>query len=326
MYKSESPLKFVPMPVSRHPLTPPHVLPVFRSPKCHGSPAAGARAARPRIEKLLRGGAEERLEGRDARRWLSFMQVRLRELQNLPRPHVSAGLAIPGKVPAQNIRQAARRIEPPAQQRPHGRIADPRFQASDHIFVDRVFPDHPCQADRRRDDMVHETLFRIVGRDVAEARLANWPDFKLFALGPGKSGRAQPAFPVDAVFAENGALILAVILSKDESRDGALQGVSDIVHQERIAVGPSVQAVERIDVAPDEGLVRGARAVLGGIPESVLDYQEFQGLQQEVSPVDSTGFFGRRIKRGRRRVGRVCGIARSQQRKKEEKNQDQTST
>ena len=119
--------------------------------------------------------------------------------------------------------------------------------------------------------MVDETLLGIVGLDVPDGGFADQSDFHLLAVGPGEGSGANAAFPIVGILAEFDVAVAGIVESPQISGDGTLHGVADVVDIKRIAIGPTVQGADGIQVALEEGLTGVARPGLGGVAEGMLN-------------------------------------------------------
>ena len=64
------------------------------------------------------------------------------------------------------------------------------------------------------------------------------------SLKPRRTPLPETAFPILPVAAKLSVPILAIVLNPKESRHRALHGVANVVHQKRIAIGPSMQTID----------------------------------------------------------------------------------
>ncbi len=143
--------------------------------------------------------------------------------------------------------------------------------------------------------MVNEPLLREIFLDVAQRGFAEGTDLKLNAVEVRKGGRAKLSLPVAPVLAELHVPEGAIIVLPNEAGHRALHGMTDVVDQERVAIGPAVQVANRFQIAGEEGRVESVTGpLLGGNPEAMLDGQESEGSHRQMAPVDPMWLLRRR--------------------------------
>ena len=79
----------------------------------------------------------------------------------------------------------------------------------------------------------------------------------------GKGGAAELGFPIARVLAKHYIPVGSVIVLPYKTRNRTFHRVTDVVHQEGIAIRPSVHVAKRVRIAAEEG-------VSEGIPSSLL--------------------------------------------------------
>jgi hypothetical protein len=220
----------------------------------------------------------------DTKAFDRYRRIDLRE------PDSAAVVPIPRRLSAQQVGEAPRGVQhaPRHDSQPDGVGA--RFDPPDEHAVERVLGDLPAEAHGRGHDQVAHAVFGRVHLHVPDGGLAEGTELELRAVG-GREGQCpKAALPVRRVSTEGGPLVPGVVLDLNEAGDGAHHGVSDVIHDEGIAVVPTPDPADRLEPVLDEGAIQlGAGRVLCGETETVLNAQENAGLQNRRPPLEAGG-------------------------------------
>ncbi len=183
------------------------------------------------------------------------------------------------------------------------------FDSADNIAIDRVFGDGPSHPYSWSNNLVDEALLRIEALDMSQRSLAERADLELQTVYVSEGRAAKLALPVSAVGAELHRAIGAIIMLPDESGYRALHGMSHVIDQERVAVGPPVKALDGIEISGEERrMERVTGPLLSGNAEGVLDGQKSQRTLEHASPVDAVFFLRRRSNSDAARSGAAGSV------------------
>src|SRR5204863_2748447 len=96
--------------------------------------------------------------------------------------------------------------------------------------------------------MIDEALLGKILLNMSDRILAQQSDFELFAESPRKCRSAELALPIIATRAELSPAIALVVQQPQAARHRALHRMPNVVHIERVAVGPPVKIAQPAEI------------------------------------------------------------------------------